>query len=263
MFSLFGQLPSEIKREILLYCPQSLPQIVCASKSINQLIGDDIYKLFHIGPTNKEITKYLGFEPPMFYKYLYNDGNFKFFLMHYDTTLNLYKCFIENAQYTPTGPSIEYQRQLTKARLQNTEITDDRNHERIDVDGKYCYDLKTEYEIYKQRTGYINRDKQYAQSLIRKQLNEIYDQYHKCENINLCFLYYYLKYNKAVFQNLEIIATNYDSTYYTSYYSSNDSLQTDSNGTLTVPLVQCIKVHVDNLYLEMVNIVEKLPTADM
>ncbi len=263
MFSRFGQLPRDIQREILLHCPNSLPQIVCASKSINHLVGDEIYKLFHIGPTNKEITKYLGFQPTMFYKYLYNDDNFKIFLMHYNTTLNVYKCFIENAQYTPTGPYIEHQKQLKEARLQNTEITDDRNHERIDVDDKYCYDLKTEYEIYKQRTGYINRDKQYAQSLIRKQLDHIYHKYHKCENINLYFLYYYLNYNKAVFQNLETTVTNYDSRYFSSYYSCYDSLQTDSNGTLTLSLVQSIRAVIDNLYLEMVNIVEKLSTADM
>lgn len=257
MFSLFGQLPREIQREILLHCPNSLPEIIRVSKDINHLVGDDIYKLFHIGPTKAEVTKYLGTQPSMYFKYLHDNysltGHFdtKLFLLLSNTTSNNYMCIIENIHNNST---IEHRKQFITVILQNNKILFDRTMERIDVDGEYSYDLKTEYEIYNQRTSFVNIYKQYAQSKIRGKLDQIYDQYQQSENSNLIFLFFYLNHNKAVFQNSETTAINYNSTYLTCY----DDLQTDSNGVLTLPVVQSIRANIDNLYLEMLDIVEKL-----
>ncbi len=252
MFSQFEQLPQEIQLEILLYVPNSLPQIVRVSKSINQLIGNDIYRLFHIGPTRVEILKYLNTRPSMFFQSSFNNKTLDLCLMHYNTTMSYYKCYTETAKYE--GNSIRHNKNAFGAILDNNKIVSDPDQIEISLEDKEWCDLKTEYEIYNQRIHYVKFNKRYAQSRISERLNQMYNKYAKCEDIDLIFLFYYLNHSKAVFLNSEIEVMHQQSIYLTCY----DELPIDNNGILISPMLPQIKSDVENLYSELLDIIEKL-----
>lgn len=241
MFSLFEQLPYELQREILLVYPESLPQIIRTNKTIRQLVMSDIFKHYDTQPSEKEIVKYVNSDPKMLLKCDQSSG-FKLFVLDYDNHL----C-TEERFYSDSINTLLHVKEISIVKFLNGIVTaavDIGRFNPVNMNSINCADLKKDYTIYTQRTGFMNFNPHYAKLKVTQQLNELYSQADK--PIYLLSLMYYLNHTRAIFNNASVDIT------YTSRFYDYDQLSPDDSK------LQKVKDEIEKLYSELLNAITNL-----